>query len=84
MATTYKPSSRTAVYIDGYNLYYGRLRGTAHKWLDVVALFDALLRQRDQNESVAKVKFFTAPALARLLHTARRLSKPSRRTTGHC
>lgn len=62
---THKPSSRTAVYIDGYNLYYGRLRGTAHKWLDVVALFDALLRQRDQNESVAKVKFFTAPALAR-------------------
>lgn len=53
------------MYIDGYNLYYGRLRGTAHKWLDVVALFDALLRQRDQNESVAKAKFFTAPALAR-------------------
>ena len=37
---------RTAVYIDGYNLYYGRLRHTAHKWLDVVALFEAILRIR--------------------------------------
>jgi uncharacterized LabA/DUF88 family protein len=55
---------RTAVYIDGYNLYYGRLRGTAYKWLDVVALFDALLAQRDQSEHLALAKLFTAPALA--------------------
>lgn len=55
---------RTAVYIDGYNLYYGRLRGTAYKWLDVVALFDALLGQRDQGEQLVFVKLFTAPALA--------------------
>lgn len=54
----------TAVYVDGYNLYYGRLRGTAFKWLDLVKLFDTLLVQRDQNEQVAKVCLFTAPALA--------------------
>ena len=27
----------TAVYIDGYNLYYGRIRGTRYKWVDLVS-----------------------------------------------
>lgn len=64
MPTSQKPQKRTVVYIDGYNLYYGRLRGTSFKWLDVVKFFTTLLAQRDQNESLAKVKFFTANALA--------------------
>jgi 6-hydroxy-3-succinoylpyridine 3-monooxygenase len=34
------PALRTRVYIDGYNLYYGCLRKTAFKWLDVLALFE--------------------------------------------
>lgn len=54
----------TAVYVDGYNLYYGRLRGTSFKWLDLVKLFDDLLMQRDQNENLERVHLFTAPALA--------------------
>ncbi|MER2493750.1 antitoxin Xre/MbcA/ParS toxin-binding domain-containing protein [Catenovulum sediminis] len=29
---------KTRVYIDGYNLYYGRLKGTPFKWLNVHAL----------------------------------------------
>lgn len=64
MPTSEKSSLRTAVYIDGYNLYYGRLRGTPFKWLDVVQLFDSLLVHRDQNERLERVHFFTAPALA--------------------
>jgi uncharacterized LabA/DUF88 family protein len=55
---------KTAVYIDGYNLYYGRLRGTGFKWLDVVRLFDDLLLKRSQNERMIKLHFFTAHALA--------------------
>lgn len=55
---------KTAVYIDGYNLYYGRLRGTPFKWLDIVKFFDMLMVRRDQHEAVEKVVFFTAPALA--------------------
>ncbi|MET2832264.1 6-hydroxy-3-succinoylpyridine hydroxylase [Mesorhizobium shangrilense] len=31
---------RTRIYIDGYNLYYGCLRTTAFKWLDVLTLFE--------------------------------------------
>jgi 6-hydroxy-3-succinoylpyridine 3-monooxygenase len=34
------PALRTRVYIDGYNLYYGCLRKTAFKWLDVLSLFE--------------------------------------------
>ncbi|WKB50543.1 NYN domain-containing protein [Eleftheria terrae] len=59
------PAKATAVYIDGYNLYYGRLRGTEFKWLDVVALFDHILHVQDPGASVVAVKFFTAPALTR-------------------
>ncbi|WP_332851355.1 NYN domain-containing protein [Duganella sp. S19_KUP01_CR8] len=64
VCTNKAPSGRTVAYVDGYNLYYGRLRGTRFKWLDIVKLFEALLVQRDQNETLEKVIFFTAPAFA--------------------
>lgn len=38
-ATTVQPL-RTRVYIDGYNLYYGCLKGTPYKWLDLLTLFE--------------------------------------------
>ncbi|TVP88645.1 MAG: NYN domain-containing protein, partial [Pseudomonadaceae bacterium] len=31
---------RTRIYIDGYNFYYGCLRGTQYKWLDLIPLFE--------------------------------------------
>lgn len=63
-ATSEHAPRRTAVYIDGYNLYYGRLRGSSHKWLDLVQLIENILVDRDQNERLEKVKLFTAYALA--------------------
>ena len=51
---------RTNVYIDGYNLFYGLLKGTAWKWLDLLAFSKALLR--DDHEILA-VKYFTSPGL---------------------
>lgn len=54
----------TAVYIDGYNLYYGRIRGTTYKWLDVVALFDRLLHKQDPACRVTAVRYFSAHCLA--------------------
>lgn len=56
-------TKKTAIYIDGYNLYYGRLRGTPCKWLDLPALFDGLMAVQDPASAVQAVKFFTAPAL---------------------
>lgn len=57
---------KAIVYIDGYNLYYSRLRGTPYKWLDLVALFkEQILRAQLPDACLVKVKFFTAPALAK-------------------
>lgn len=41
MAVATTPTSlRTRIYIDGYNLYYGCLKGTPYKWLDLMVLFE--------------------------------------------
>lgn len=56
---------RTIIYIDGYNLYYSRLKSTPYKWLDVVALFrDQILKPQDPIAEVLAVKYFTAPVKA--------------------
>lgn len=44
------------VYIDGFNLYYGCLRGTPYKWLDLVRLCRLLLPA----EEIKRVRYFTA------------------------
>lgn len=48
--------SDVAVYIDGFNLYYGVLKFSRDKWLDIERLF-RLLRPHD---AVKKIKYFTA------------------------
>jgi len=34
---------RTRVHVDGYNLYYGCVRKTPYKWLDIRALAEQIL-----------------------------------------
>ena len=51
---------KTIVYIDGYNLYYGLLKGTPYKWLNLSMFARKLLS--DEHEIVA-VKYFTACTL---------------------
>jgi hypothetical protein len=48
--------NRTIVYVDGFNLYYGAVRGTHLKWLNLERLFD-LLRPHD---AIVKIQYFTA------------------------
>ena len=50
---------KTIVYIDGFNLYYGLLRNSQNKWLDVVAFANTLLPRPDEHDILA-VKYFTA------------------------
>lgn len=52
-----KPASRTIVYVDGFNFYYGEVRGTPWKWLDPVAMFQKVLGPQNK---LVKVKYFTA------------------------
>lgn len=63
---------RTRIYVDGYNFYYGCLRGTPHKWLDLLPLFEkhilpsALVKDGDGHIRQStllpspSIKFFTA------------------------
>jgi uncharacterized LabA/DUF88 family protein len=46
----------TGVYIDGFNLYYGALRGTPYRWLDLEAFCRVLLPRED----VSRIRYFTA------------------------
>ena len=52
---------RTNVYIDGFNLYYGLLKGGAYKWLNLEALFAAVL----PNNEIQRIRYFTAKVEAR-------------------
>ena len=55
---------RTVVYVDGYNLYYGLLRKTTLKWLDLFALFrDHVLGPEAE---LIQVRYYTAPVLGRM------------------
>ncbi len=47
---------RVVAYVDGFNFYFRRLKNKPYRWLDLVALFDALF----PNDEVVKVKYFTA------------------------
>ena len=51
----------TNVYVDGFNLYYGALRKTPHRWLDLEKLCSALL----PNNQIGQIKYFTALVSAR-------------------
>ncbi len=44
------------VYIDGFNLYHGALRGTSYKWLNLAVMCRRLLPDREIN----RIRYFTA------------------------
>ena len=48
---------RTSVYVDGFNLYYGSLKNSPYKWLDLLKLFQNLLKP---NHEITQIKLFTA------------------------
>ena len=49
---------RTIVYIDGFNLYYGRLKKTTYKWLD---LWEYFQRALPKNCNLVKIKYWIKP-----------------------
>ena len=48
---------RTNVYVDGFNLFYGALKGTSCKWLDLHLLFQTVL---GTHHNIRSIKYFTA------------------------
>jgi len=49
---------RVNFYIDGLNLYYGSLRGTRNRWLDL----SAMARRIVPKEQVNRVRYFPSSA----------------------
>ena len=47
---------KTYVYVDGFNLYYGALKDSPYRWLNIEELCKLLLPDND----VQKIKYFTA------------------------
>jgi hypothetical protein len=54
-------SIKTNVYIDGFNFYYGALRKTPYRWVNIRRLCELLLPKN----TVAEIKYFTALVSAR-------------------
>ena len=52
---------KTIVYVDGFNLYYGAVKDTPYKWLDINKLCQLLLPKH----TIHQIKYFTARVVAR-------------------
>jgi uncharacterized LabA/DUF88 family protein len=52
---------KTIVYVDSFNLYYGAVKGTPYKWLDILKLCQFLLLKNQ----IVKIKYSTALVTAR-------------------
>lgn len=53
---------KTWVYIDGFNLYYGAVKNTPYKWLDLHRMGALLL----PGHQITKIKYFSARVTARV------------------
>ncbi len=53
---------RTNIYVDGFNLYYGAVRNTPYKWLNIATLCHILF----PNTNIHRIKYFTAIVKASL------------------
>jgi uncharacterized LabA/DUF88 family protein len=49
------------VYIDGFNLYYGAVKGTPYRWLNLLRMSELLFPK----DAINKIKYFTARVSAR-------------------
>jgi len=52
-------SRRSIVYLDGFNFYYGAVRGTRHKWLNLESVF----RRLRPDDDLQAIYYFTAPVI---------------------
>ena len=54
---------RTYIYVDGFNLYYGSLKGTLYRWLDLDALFRTIFPP--PRNTIDRIRYFTAEVIPR-------------------
>ncbi len=67
---------KTIIYIDGYNLYYGCLKHSHDKWLDLYKLFyEQILRAQSPANQLVNIKFFTANIMAKVASNGQEAQK---------
>ena len=52
---------KTNIYVDGFNLYYGALKGTPYRWLNINKLCRIMLPR----DTIHQIKYFTALVTSR-------------------
>ena len=57
---------KTIAYIDGFNLYFGSLKGTPYRWLDLPKLVRQLCHEQNPNCELIAIKYYTADIKAKL------------------
>lgn len=62
---------KTNIYVDGFNLYYGCLKDTPYRWLDLAKMSRAVLRPEHE---INRIRYFTA----KVQPTPDDASKPTR------
>lgn len=81
---TGSPALRSRVYIDGYNLYYGCLKGTPYKWLDPLSLFERYIIPSSMPPGMRAallplcIKYFTARIVESAAKTGDSVSSQAR------
>lgn len=63
MARKRQNGQRAMVYVDGFNLYYGCLKDSPNRWLDLDALCRRMLRD---DAEIVGIKYFTAKVKPRV------------------
>ncbi len=53
----------TAVFVDGYNLFYGLLAGTPYKWLNLKKLVTHICHVQNPASKITQVNYFTSHVL---------------------
>lgn len=57
----------TIIYVDGYNLFYGCLKNSSYKWLDLNKLLvEHIVHAQEPSSIVTEIKFFTADIKAKV------------------
>ena len=66
----------TNIYVDGFNLFYGALKKTSYRWLNLERMCQLLL----PGNTIGEIKYFTAMVSAR----PNDLTQPVRQQTYMC
>lgn len=58
--------ARTKIFIDGFNFYFGLLKHSPYKWLNIHSLFEYLVHEQDPTSQINGCHFYSAMVKGKL------------------